>query len=293
MAASIGVPAPVRPVLASSSSGPTSTTIASSEPTPPLTLGALPHHSLLQLEAFYAPLAMYLSECLQRSVRFGTSSSYARFEARLARRDFDIVFIDSLDYVRLAGPAGYTALVRRTVPTAVIYIVAADSPLRSLGDLRGATVAMPPDVAPETLLGLERLRAVGLDPTRDVTIHYLPHHNACIQHVAAGRAAACVTTTDALAFVGAEAGKDYRVLERVGTIPPALFAVAPSLSAAERDRLAEALIAWPGRSEREGGPANLEWFALEPATDAEFESLRRSLPQAAERGANSGPAGER
>jgi len=250
----------------------------------PLTLGAFPHHSLLQLEAFYAPLAMYLNETLQRSVRFGTSSSYARFQARLERRDFDIVFVDSLDYVRLAHPAGYTALVRRTAPTSVVFVVAPSSAVRTLADLRGAIIAMPPEIAPETRLGLERLRAVGLEPGRDVTINYLPHHNACIQHISAGRAACCVTSSDALSFVGVEAGKDYRVLDQAGTIPPALFAVAPSLSQDERERLARALIAWPGRSESEGGPANREWFALDRADDADYDPLRRALQQSGEPG---------
>jgi ABC-type phosphate/phosphonate transport system substrate-binding protein len=237
-----------------------------------LSFGVIPHHSLIQLEAFYAPLAMYLGEQLGRSVRFGTSSSYARFHSRVRGGDFDLIVVQARDYAKTARAVGYRPLVRLANPTAGVLIVAESGPIRELADLRGQGVALPPEESETSAAAIALLTNAGLLPARDVTVVYVPQHNACLQHVLTGRVAACATVVEALMFAGLREGRDYRIVAHTEPIPPPLVAAAPRVSTRDRELLTAALLAWPRVAGEQGGPADLDWLKLAPASDSDFGS---------------------
>ncbi len=228
----------------------------------PLSLGVAPSHSLVQLEGFYAPLAQYLGEVLGRSVRFGTSSSYDRFTTRLEHGDFDVVLLQSTD---LRGGLGYTPLLRFANPPTLLIITRLDAALGSLADIRGKTLAVPPPQFESNAAALRRLRGLSIDPDVEVTVIQVAQHNACLQYVASGRAAACATTENDLRLIGVQEGVDYAVLDRSRGNAPLVFATGVRVTPAQRERLKQALLAWPTEAVRRGVTSNGDWLKLEDA----------------------------
>lgn len=239
-----------------------------------LSLGAMPSHSLVQLEAFWAPLASYLSERLGRSVRFGTSSSFARFQDRLRRRDFDVAFVQASDFAAIGRSLGYVPLVRLVRPPALVFFVRPDSGVRQLTDLRGQTIALPPEESDANAAARRRLQDAGLPAGSAVSVAVQAQDNACIQQVVSGRSAAGVVTENALSLVGLREEADYRVIDAGLRVEPPLFVAAPTLTPQERAILTAALLAWPKQASQRGGPANLGWLELAPVAVQEPAASR-------------------
>ena len=98
---------------------------------------------------------------------------------------------------------------------------------------------------------------------------YVPQHNACVQHVLTGRVAACATVLEALMFAGLREGTDYRVLARTVPIPsPLLAAAPPPLRSGNASFSLRRLLAWPRVAGEQGGPVDLDWMKLAPASDS-------------------------
>jgi len=226
-----------------------------------LSFGAFPSHSLVRLEAFYAPLAQYLSESLHQSVRFGTGKSYARFRERLAAGEFDIAFVQESDYSAFARPHGYRALARSS-PSRLLIFAPADSGLRNVDDLRGQRIALPPIEDDATTVALQRLRELGLEPGRDVTVVHVDHSSACLQFASTGRSQAAATSDAALQFTGARRDVDYRVLDEVAPVPAPLFVARRSFGVDEAGIVLQALLRWQGLPANHAHPVAATWMDL-------------------------------
>ncbi len=208
-----------------------------------LSFGTFPSHSLVRLEGFYADLALHLSEQLHVSVRFGTSSSHQRFRERLQRQEFDIALVQASDFPRYATAQAYVPLLRLNAGR-LVFFVSPNSDILKLADLRGRSLALPPIEEDSSSMSLDRLREAGLQPNRDVSITYLPQNSACLQHVVTGRSAAGAASTDALAFLGARAGVDYRVIDEGPLLDAPLILVASRLSDEQRRAVQDGLLSW-------------------------------------------------
>jgi len=232
-----------------------------------LSFGTFPAYSLVRLEAFYADLALYLSEAIKRPVRFGTSSSHERFRERLARSEFDVAFVQASDYTQYAAASGYVPLLRARA-AAVVFFVAPNSDVRTVADLRGHALALPPIEEDSTSVSLDHLRRSGLQPDRDVAIHYLPQNSACLHHVLSGRSEAGAVLLDALHFLGVRADVDYRIIAEGPRVAPPLFVSAGRLSQADREALKVALLAWSARGAGQGGAGG--WMELLVVEDGDY-----------------------
>lgn len=231
-----------------------------------LAFGAFPSHSLVRLEAFYAPFALYLSEALRESVRFGTGKSYARFRERLVAGEFDIAFVQASDYLSFARAAGYRPLAYGQGGTLVVFS-RADGVVRTVEDLRGKRIALPPIEDDSTTVALQRLRALGLEPGHDVTVVHVEPSSACLQFVAAGRSDAAAMVGAALDFAEARAGIEYAVIDAAAPVPAPLFIAAPRLSAEEGRHVREALVAWSQLPANQAHPAATSWMTLTVEAD--------------------------
>lgn len=215
-------------------------------PAAALSFGTFPSHSLVRLEGFYADLALHLSEKIHVSVRFGTSSSHQRFRERLQRQEFDIALVQASDVPGYATPQAYVPLLRLNAGR-LVFFVSPNSDISTLADLRGRSLALPPIEEDSSSASLDRLRQAGLHAERDVSIAHLPQNSACLQHVLSGRSAAGAASSDALAFLGARAGVEYRVIDEGPLLDAPVIVVANRVSAEQRRAIQGALISWGER----------------------------------------------
>ncbi|KPJ94799.1 MAG: hypothetical protein AMJ53_04555 [Gammaproteobacteria bacterium SG8_11] len=204
-----------------------------------LTLGVFPHLPPRELEKVYAPIAAVFSEALGKKVRFRSSSSYKKFMDKLDQQAFDIVMVQPFDYVRIADSFGYVPIATRDEALATIVVVPQDSALTDLASLKGKKVALPPSVAAVSLLLKAALKEQGLND--DVQISHHRSHISCMQQVVIGAVDACGTAAPALRFFMDKMDTQLKIIAETRKIPHTLFAAHPKISAAERDKILQAL----------------------------------------------------
>jgi len=241
----------------------------------PYLLGVFPHLSISRLEAIYAPLAREIGNAIGRPVQFRTRSNFGAFTDELDNGTYDIALVQPFDYIRVHDTRGYLPMARRGEPLSAVIVVASEAPYRSLADLRGTIIALPPEVAAVSHLTRIALSEAGLDPARDVTLVYDRNHDGCLQRVMIGAASACGTASGPVRFFQAKMKVLFRVLAESPSIPHVLFIIHPRVPPQERERALAAIVGLPstptGRAIIDEG--QLKPFV--PVTDAEYDVVRR------------------
>lgn len=190
-------------------------------------------------------------------------------------------------YDALAAEAGLT-VVAPMYATPGLLVVAAASPVRALGDLRGRPVALGTRNSGLTVMGRAVLAASGLDPERDIVPILLEHAGDGPAMVADGRAAAL--WGGGLGWPGFSAvaaapggarflGPDAAAIERVVAVRPSLRRMTvPAGSFRGQAEAIETVGSWSlilARPGLDAGAAHRLIAAIDHARDA----LAKRLPQ--------------
>lgn len=153
---------------------------------PPKTLlfGVVPQQSTYKLAASWGPLLRHLGDRSGIALKFATASTIPEFEARLAEGRYDIAYVNPYHYTRYHAQPGYRAFAKqRDVLLQGIIVVRKDSPIRSVRELQGATMAFPaPNAFAATLLLRRSLNLQGIQ----VTPKYVTSHDSVYRTVAKG-----------------------------------------------------------------------------------------------------------
>lgn len=236
--------------------------------------GVFPHLSMGQLEKIYAPIAEDFERALGRKVVFRSKSDFRQFATELQQRTYDVAMVQPFDYVAAHDRYGYLPLARRGETLAAQFMVKPDSPLKSIQDLRGKKVGVPPEPAAISHLVKLALTRAGVRPGRDVTIRHFRTHDSCLQQLLIGSIDSCGSAPYPVRFFKSKWKVDLRVLSETFVIPHALFVVHQRVPPNERQILLRTILSWP---ESERGRALLEQGSLTPfvvATDGEYDIVR-------------------
>jgi ABC-type phosphate/phosphonate transport system substrate-binding protein len=240
-----------------------------------LLFGVFPHMPATRLFEVFSPVADDFSRVLGQPVKLRSKPEFAEFEQQLQAAVYDIALIQPLDYPWLHEKHGYIALARRAEPLRTVIIVARDSEVKSVGDLRGKTVAHASQRAAVTQITAAALRAEGLDPDRDVKRSFSRNHFSCMQKVLTGQAAACGTARRALAhWEEVKTPGSFRIIYTAPEMPHALFVVHPRVPERQRRELLRDILSWP---DTESGREILSRGKLLPfvaASDADYDRVR-------------------
>jgi phosphonate transport system substrate-binding protein len=240
----------------------------------PYVFGAFPHLSLGQLEKIYAPIAQDFGRALGREVVFRSKSNFEQFTGELRQRTYDIAIVQPFDYVVAHDEYGYLPVARRGEPLAAQFMVRPDSPLKSIQQLRGKKIGLPPDTAAISHLVKLALARAGVRPDRDVNIHHFRTHDSCLQQLVIGSIDTCGSAQYPVRFFKNKWKVELHVLSETFVIPHSLFVVHQRVPPKEREILLRTILSWP-QSER--GRALLEHGSLKPfvvATDGEYDIVR-------------------
>ena len=212
-------------------------------------LGVFPHLPPRELEKVYAPIAAALGKALGRRVEFRSNSTYERFMENLDQESYDIIFTQPFDYIKAADQYGYIPLATRDEPLSALVVVQQGSQIKSLKDLRGKRVAMPPSVAAVSYLFKAFLEKNHLKPGKDVTLSYHRSHVSCLQQVIIGSADACATAAPAYRYFSHKMNVKLNTIAQTPSIPHTLFAVHPRITAEERKKLLAVILSWKSTEE--------------------------------------------
>lgn len=116
----------------------------------------------------YAALSAYLSKAVGKPLKTETSNILPILIRSLEKTKYDVLLVrPSHISAHAMRDYGYRLLVTAKGESKVHFIVRADSPLKSLADVRGRIIAFPEEMAYPTQLGKALLRETGIDPSRE------------------------------------------------------------------------------------------------------------------------------
>ena len=250
-----------------------------------LRCGLLPGESRPVVERLNEPLRAHLEVKLGIKVELVVGSSYVATGEALRRGEIDIAYLGPVTYILQSRgvalePFARPTHVGSTGPTfRAAIIVAADSPVLTLAELRGCEFAVG-DLASTSGSWVPRhmLLEAGLSQERDYTRRVLGAHDAVADAVAHHRVAAGglhLTVLRRLIAEGRLEADAVRVLAESAPIPEYMWTFREGLPVALREALRRAFIEL--RDPQALRVFNAEAFI--PAVDADVDRVRYWMEQ--------------
>ncbi|WP_255535000.1 putative selenate ABC transporter substrate-binding protein [Polynucleobacter sp. Nonnen-W13] len=173
--------------------------IAASVSTPALAqevlrISAIPDESPTELQRKFKPLGEYLSKETGMKVEFTPVTDYAAVVEALATKKIDMAWLGGFTYVQTKIRRNGTAnpIIQRVEDEKFtsVFIVPADSSLKSLSELKGKTMAFgSPSSTSGHLMPRYFLMQAGINPDKDFkNIAFSGAHDATVAFVASGKA---------------------------------------------------------------------------------------------------------
>lgn len=241
----------------------------------PYKLGVFPFLPPRQLELIFAPFAASIGEALGREVLFKSSTTYLNFMERADSQKYEIAFVQPFDYVRLADKHNYLPLATRGEKLAAIIVVGPNSKIKTITDLIGKKIALPPAVAAVSRLINELLHENNLIPGKNVFLKHYRSHASCLQQVIIGKADACGSAPPPVQFISEKMKVKFNEVARTREIPHTLFIVHSSIPAKERKIILDTILSWskPGIGPNLLIRGRMKPFV--PITDKEYDVVRK------------------
>ena len=225
----------------------------------PLEVGIIPNVSTRSLFTAYQPMRLYLEKRLARPVMLLTAPDFRTFYDRTRQGGYDLV-ITPPHLARLAEiESGYVPLATYQNGLDALLLVAKNSPIKAVAELRGKRIGVPDQLALAAMtgqrwLGQQGLKAGGVAGSAssgdggDYVLHITPPHYTAVLSVILGDTDAAIVGSGPYRLMPAELRDGVRILANVGTVINATFMAHPRLSANERTRIKEALLAFANES---------------------------------------------
>jgi len=244
-----------------------------------LVVGLLPGESAPTVMRLNEPLRAYLEQRLGLPVELVVGANYAATGEALRFGRLDIAYLGPVTYLLRARSAKLQPFARPSHevvgPTfTAVIIVPADSPAKSLTDLKGGEVAFgDPASTSGTWVPRYQLVAAGLVSGRDYTLRVLGAHDAVALAVANHKVTAGGLSKpiyDRLLKEGKIDSKAVRVLAESPAIPEYMWTFREGLDPAFKEEIRKAFITV-------NDPEALKVFRAEsfiPAVDSDVEIVR-------------------
>lgn len=255
-----------------------------------LRVSAIPDEAPTELQRKFKPLGDYLEKETGLEVVFTPVSDYAAVVEGLAAKKIDLAWLGGFTYVqaRLRTQGEALPIVQRAEDEVFTskFIVPADSPVKSLAELKGKTFAFgSPSSTSGHLMPRFFLLEDGIDPDKDFArIAFSGAHDATVAFVASGRAEAGVLNASVMDKLLEKGDANAGRVKVIATTPPYYdynWTVRPGLDPALREKIANAFLKLDPAD-----PAHKELMALQraskyvPTTSANYDGIERAARSA-------------
>ena len=242
---------------------------------PRLTLAVLPYQVPPHIYDLWTPLADFLSGKLGVFVRVTTTNVYEDYARKVVVQRPELAYFNPLQYLTAHRDGGYDALVAPNQNTLGRLIVRADSPIRTLRDLRGRTIALlPPSAMPGHHQAKALLLDVGLVADRDYAVVVVENFNFLIDRVVGRRVDAGAVGVMPFNTLPVATKAKLRILAETPPQPPSVFAARRDIDPALREAIARAFLSLSDETRGREILRSFAWNRLVRATDADYDSTR-------------------
>lgn len=238
-----------------------------------ITVGIVPQQAATALAKSWVPLLAEISQRAGLRLVFKTAPDIPTFEARLQQGEYDIAYMNPYHYTVFAKQPGYRAFAKEKARKLVgIIVVAKDSPVQNLEELRGKVVAFP---APAAFAASILPRAEFTRQHIAIDERFVSSHDSVYRGVAQGSFAAGGGIKRTLEAIDPAISAKLRILSTTPAYVPHAFAAHPRLPSATLQNISTAL---QGLDQDENGRqllAPLSFKGIEPAEDKDWDEIRK------------------
>lgn len=229
------------------------------------TFAVVPQFEQRKLFGIWKPITDELSRRSGLSLKLVATLTVPEFERELALGSFDFTYANPYHILRESKRQGYVPLVRDAVPLEGILVVAKNSPIRSIAELDGKTLAIPsPNAVGASLLlraDLEHIYHVRMTPLNVKT------HSSVYLNVATGAADAGGGVQKTLEEQDPSIRAALRILYTTRSMPSHPLSAHPRVPKPAREALRKALL------EMAASPAGRALLAEVPMTQPVATSM--------------------
>jgi phosphonate transport system substrate-binding protein len=246
-------------------------------PAAELRFSVAPYLSPARMEELYTPMAAHFSKELGLPVSFRTSSTFDRYFEQLTLGSVDFTLLHAFFYVEAVDRLGYVPLARMKEPFKGLLVVLDQSPVRNLSDLKGKTIATPPEFLPTVHLVRRIMRDNRLRPDEDFVLRSFRSVESCLQQLVIGEAQACICPPFAIPGAQARFNVKFRTVVESPGIPNLTFVAHPRVPAAQRRQIQSAILGWSSTEAGRQLVANIGTAGFVEVQDGEFSDVRRLM----------------
>lgn len=247
--------------------------ISTSASDKPYSFGVVPQQSAKQLARLWTPIFQYIERNSGVKLQFATAKNIPEFEKRLSAGVYDFAYMNPYHFTVFNQDPGYRSLlVRIDQPIKGIVVVRKDSPLTSLEDLAGESLAFP---SPAAFAASVLPRAQLSQQQISYTPRYVSSHDSVYLNVAKGIFPAGGGVKRTFNNTKPEVKAQLKVLWTTKPYTPHAIAFHPRVNNADYEEVQRAFIAM---STTEEGKALLKSLkikvGLREAQDTDWDDVR-------------------
>lgn len=201
----------------------------------PIEIGVMPYLSTAKLIAGHQSLRRYVEETYKRPAVLSTAADFPTFHQRTLAGQYDLIITGPplAWHAQKEGRTTLIAIAERSLR--LVIVVAKDSPIRSVGELRGKAIGVlpAPSFAPAILT--DSLREHGLKAGTDIELRYDKTPYNSVKAAAMGEIAAAAYPTVSLPSLPKDLLDQVRTIHESADFPAVTFSArrAPDLPAPE------------------------------------------------------------
>ncbi|GIU17371.1 phosphate ABC transporter substrate-binding protein [Shewanella sp. c952] len=241
-------------------------------PTETLVFGVVPQQAASTLAKAWGPLLKEVSQNAKIDLRFATAPDIPTFEARLAKGEYDVAYMNPYHYAQFHQSQGYQVLVKeKDKKLKGIIVVAKDTSFQNLKALAGETIAFP---APGAFAASMIPRANLKQRNIDFKPQYVGSHDSVYLAVSQGLFKAGGGVGRTFNNLPIETQSKLRILWTTPKYTPHAIAVHPRVSDSTRTILTAELMALSQSQLGQSLLNNLGFRQLDVAADSEWDDVR-------------------
>lgn len=206
-----------------------------------LRIGVVPQFDARKIQHIWQPILDALEEQTGMHFKLVGSPSIPEFERQLMAGDFDLAYMNPYHLLKAHDAQGYLPLVR-DVGRSLFGIVVAhkDTPIKSVQDLDGKTVAFPaPNALGATLIPRAEF---GEHYKLEIQPMYVNSHSSVYLNVVAGVAIAGGGVQKTLQAQSTEIRDALKIIYKTRQVAPHPVAAHPRLSVETREKITRAFL---------------------------------------------------
>lgn len=207
--------------------------------------GMFPAVPPVLLEERYGPLTKALEEMLGTKVLFRTKSTPEDFYEAMEKGEYDIAVVQRFNYLKVDTLATtYRPLLRRRENGSGVIVVAGDSEINELLQLKNRTIAIPSYHSAANFFASYMFKKTGFSEEQYSLVD-LNNHDSCMQAVVNKKVVACATTEKLLKIFSDFRKYDLKVVEKSIELPGLFIVTHPRIDHL-RDKLLQDLLEYSG-----------------------------------------------